>query len=114
VYKASRRREYERIRLMDEESVREEKDREWEEKAKEREAKDEEKRSKNAQKRAKAKERKGKKGGAADEEGAGDGVGVGTRPKAAAGTVAAGPTGVQAMVDAPVAEEDGIVIHDED
>jgi len=112
VYKASRRREYERIRLMDEESVREERDREWEEGRKDRETKDEEKRSKNAKKRAKAKERKGKKGVAAGEEG--EGERAGTRLKAAAGKTAAGPMGEQAMVDAPVAEEDGIVIHDED
>ena len=113
MYKASRRREYERIRLMDEESVREEKDREWSEKAKEWEAKDEEKRKKNAKKRAKARERKGKKGGAGDEEGGGEGSGMRPLAVSVKKDAAAGNDGGE-MVDAPVAEEDGIVIHDED
>ena len=58
VYKASRRREYERLRLMDEEVEKEEKDREWSDKKEELKSKDEERLSKNQAKRAKAKARK--------------------------------------------------------
>lgn len=58
VYKASRRREYERLRIMDEEVEKEEKDREWEQRKEEDKKKDEEKLSKNQAKRAKLKERK--------------------------------------------------------
>jgi hypothetical protein len=60
VYKASRRREYERLRVMDEENEREEKDREFKEKQEERKKAEDEKLSKNQAKRAKAKARKEK------------------------------------------------------
>lgn len=67
VYKASRRREYERLRLMDEANEQEEKDREFEEKRERARKEDEEKLSKNQARRAKAKARKGKaKGDAAN------------------------------------------------
>lgn len=62
VYKASRRREYERLRRMDEEVEQEEKDREFEERREKARKEDEEKLSKNQARRAKMKARKGKKG----------------------------------------------------
>lgn len=64
VYKASRRREYERLRLMDEEVAKEQSEKEFEERKAERERLDREKTEKNRLKREKAKARKmkGKKG----------------------------------------------------
>ena len=61
VYKASRRREYERLRVMDDEVEREEKEREFRARREEMRSKDEEKLSKNQAKRAKMKARKEKK-----------------------------------------------------
>ncbi|KAI0837375.1 hypothetical protein F5Y06DRAFT_88278 [Hypoxylon sp. FL0890] len=71
VYKASRRREYERLRRMDEEVAQERAREEFERGREERERKDDEKTRKNREKREKAKARKAKakngggKGGAA-------------------------------------------------
>jgi hypothetical protein len=62
VYKASRRREYERLREMEAEAKREEDAARWEKEAEERRRKDEEKTAKNREKRAK---KKGKQGGKA-------------------------------------------------
>jgi len=53
VYKQSRRREYERVRMMEEEVEKEDKDREWEEKQKELKEKDDKKTNKNRAKRQK-------------------------------------------------------------
>lgn len=69
VYKASRRREYERLRMMDEEVKQEEDEREFQKKKEEQERKDREKTDKNRAKREKARARKdklkkGQKGGA--------------------------------------------------
>lgn len=61
VYKASRRREYERLRAMDEEVKTEEAEKEYQQKKDEMEKKDEEKLSKNRAKREKAKKRQEKK-----------------------------------------------------
>lgn len=116
VYKASRRREYERIRLMEDESKREEADKQWAEKVEESKKKDEEKRSKNAKKRAKAKDRKGKK-----ENSGVDGMANGNGTTESGVNLAAGRP-KDLSTDAangtyegtPVAEEGGIVIHDED
>lgn len=58
VYKASRRREYERIRVMEEEVIKEEADREWEAKQTALKKKEEAKTNKNKAKRDKAKARK--------------------------------------------------------
>lgn len=58
VYKQSRRREYERIRLMQEEAKKEDADLEWAKKQEELRKKDEDGRSKNAKRRDKAKARK--------------------------------------------------------
>ena len=62
VYKASRRREYERVRLMDEELSKEKAKEEFERKREELKRKDEEKTEKNRRKREKRKAGKGKKG----------------------------------------------------
>lgn len=61
MYKASRRREYERLRLMDEEVRKEEADREFEAQREERRKEDEEKLKKNRARREKAKMRAAKK-----------------------------------------------------
>lgn len=61
VYKASRRREYERTRLMEEEAKREEEDRKWKEEREAKERRDKEKVGKNRRRREKMKARKGKK-----------------------------------------------------
>ncbi|KAF2458797.1 hypothetical protein BDY21DRAFT_341365 [Lineolata rhizophorae] len=58
VYKASRRREYERMRRIDEEVKKEQEDVEWEMKREEMKRKDEEKLSKNQRRRMKEKLRK--------------------------------------------------------
>lgn len=59
VYKASRRREYERLRAMDEEAKEEEETDKWRQEQEERRRKDEERTAKNREKRSK---RRGKKG----------------------------------------------------
>lgn len=64
VYKASRRREYERVKAMDDASLKEKEDAEWEAKREEARRKDAEKLGKNQKRRQKAKERSGKKKGA--------------------------------------------------
>jgi hypothetical protein len=65
VYKASRRREYERLRMMDEEVKKEEDEKEFARRKEELEKKDKEKTEKNRLKREKARQRKekAKKGG---------------------------------------------------
>jgi hypothetical protein len=70
VYKASRRREYERVRAMEEEAKKEEEDAEHEAKTQEMKKKDEEKLGKNQRRRAKQKERQAKKksGGSGKED----------------------------------------------
>ena len=62
VYKASRRREYERLRAMDEDLRREKGQEEFDRLKRERDRKDEERTRKNREKREKMKARKGKKG----------------------------------------------------
>lgn len=78
VYKASRRREYERLRAMDDEKRKEDEDKEYAVRREEQRRKDEEKTERNRLKREKLKARKGKgKGSGAQEEGGEDGeVGV--------------------------------------
>ncbi|KAK0674632.1 hypothetical protein QBC41DRAFT_3865 [Cercophora samala] len=63
VYKAARRREYERLRQMEEETAAEKAQREFEEERLERIKRDEEKTRKNREKRNKKKQNKGKGGG---------------------------------------------------
>jgi len=66
VYKASRRREYERLKAMDDEVKQEEEAKSFEQEKAEKEKRDEEKTKKNREKREKAKARKGKKNGKDD------------------------------------------------
>lgn len=79
VYKASRRREYERVRAMEDEARKEKEDRQYEEKVREMKKRDEEKLSKNQKRRAKQRQRMEKKklGGASGEEEEGGGGGDG-------------------------------------
>jgi len=107
VYKASRRREYERLRAMDEE-VKGEEDREvWEREREERLKRDEEITRKKREKRMK----KGKKGGAAGEvkkvrvKARVDGGGAG-------GENESGDTNGNG--EAKAVEEVGLIIHDDD
>lgn len=125
VYKASRRREYERLRLMDEEVRKEEEKLEFERKREELRKKDEQKTSKNRRKRMKKKEKekeKGKGGSEGDDKEmvdvdkirtANDSVmaadrerngGAGEEPK----------EGSDAEAVPAVQGDDGIVIHDDD
>ncbi|KAK4179933.1 hypothetical protein QBC36DRAFT_298005 [Triangularia setosa] len=69
VYKAARRREYERLRQMEEETAAEKAQREFEEERLERIRKDEEKTRKNREKRNKKKQNKGKGGGGGSKQG---------------------------------------------
>jgi len=118
VYKASRRREYERIRLMEDEANQEEADREWKAKQEEIRLKDEEKRKKNAQRRAKQKGKKGKVKGGGGMDGDGDGDGeIKVNLGGAAARLQRRGDGVEdgdVHEAAAVAEEGGIVIHDDD
>ncbi|KAI1210387.1 uncharacterized protein F4807DRAFT_423213 [Annulohypoxylon truncatum] len=102
VYKASRRREYERLRRMDEEVADERERAAFERAREERERRDDEKTRKNREKREKAKARKagkGKNGGGGGGGGGGNKNGGGGAPGAT--TAAAAPTtkGVKARVD---------------
>jgi hypothetical protein len=126
VYKASRRREYERLRLMDEE-VRREKDMDEFERAKrEREERDAEKTRRNREKREKKKNKgkggKGKKGGGDGKDGGEGGNDAKIQPRIQVdgpddgrksqdvddgGAAKAG--GANGVVDAP-----GLLIHDDD
>jgi hypothetical protein len=113
VYKASRRREYERVKLMGEETEKEKKDLEWEAKQAEIKRKDEEKRSKNQKRRQKKKEGAGKKKGGDGDKAATDEKKVvhnGAAPEEGEAEDKAGVKGG----DASTAEEFGIVIHDDD
>ncbi|KAK5148043.1 hypothetical protein BJ546DRAFT_1028219 [Cryomyces antarcticus] len=127
VYKASRRREYERLRQMDEETEKEKKDREFEEQRLEAMKRDEEKTRKAREKREKAKARK--KAGKGDVEGVdGHGLaskGADTKRKGLVANPRLGKgedgmtaeDGVEAFDGSGATqntEEIGIVIHDED
>lgn len=132
VYKASRRREYERLRLMDEEVEREKADQEFERKREEAKRKEEEQLAKNRAKREKAKARKakGKKGGAGMDGGdvigeqmAAGGVGglkrkLGPRKVADGDGDKDGTEGGDAFVkeDRQAGDEEagGVTIHDDD
>jgi Protein of unknown function (DUF1168) len=73
VYKASRRREYERLRAMDDEVKKEKESEEFDRLRKEREEKDREKTRKNREKREKMKARRGKGRSGAGGDGGGEG-----------------------------------------
>ena len=113
VYKASRRREYERLRLMDEEVRREEEEKEFERKREELRRRDEEKTNKNRKRRAKKKaQEKGAKDGMMDVDKiqVADGKAMGAERDAANGDA----PGEDGDTPVPTVEEVGIVIHDDD
>ncbi|KAG8629053.1 hypothetical protein KVT40_002918 [Elsinoe batatas] len=117
VYKASRRREYERLRIMDEESKKEEDDEKYEREREERLKKDLEKTSKNKKRRDKAKQRKDKKD---QHDGDGDAKMKASSAPAKAKLQAnlAGTNGSARDVDGEEdmvgVEQQGIVINDDD
>jgi hypothetical protein len=122
VYKASRRREYERIKMMEEEVERENMDRDFERRRKEMRRLDEERTEKRRRKREKVAKRRGagkKDGGGGGGGGAGGGVGVGgERGGEGEGE---GEGKVEVMMDGglgeiiPLVDEPkGVVIHDDD
>jgi hypothetical protein len=125
VYKASRRREYERLRIMDEEVEKEEADREWEEKRAKAREEEEEKVRKNREKREKTKARKSKKGKGGGpevdgEEGASGNGGAIVKKRLGPAKIAAVPVDGEDAAQgtggdpAPSAEEVGITIHEDD
>jgi hypothetical protein len=112
VYKASRRREYERLRAMDEEVRKEKELAGWEKEKAEREERDRERTRKNREKREKLKMKKGKKkGDSEDVSGGGKGGGVKAR-------IDLGNQETDEQMEhgaAPQAEEvQGVIIHDDD
>jgi hypothetical protein len=122
VYKASRRREYERLRLMDEEAKREEDDEAWAKRERERREGDEEKTRRNRERREKKKQKRkgGKQGGAGggEERDGVETVGAGKKElKVREVQRSRGDDGENegAEVGGAVQEmEDGITIHDDD
>jgi len=101
---------------MEEEAIQEDADKEWKAKQEEMKLKDEKKRSKNAERRAKTKDKKGKvKGGDTMDVDAAtvntvNGAGVVARSQ----NNGSGQAATDVYEGAPVAEEGGIVIHDDD
>jgi hypothetical protein len=120
VYKASRRREYERLRAMDEEVMKEKDMEGWEKERREREERDREKTRKNRERREKLKNRKGKKG-ASKEDGedakTGESNVVGGKIKA---RVDLGKNGAEKDMEMGSGEDGGqedahgVIIHDDD
>ena len=121
VYKASRRREYERLRAMDDEVRQEEEEKAFLERKAEQEKRDAEKTERNRAKRAKALARKGKgkgKGGKAPGV-VGEGEGGKRKLVPSANGLKAGGEGddkeeAEAEGEARNAEEIGLVIQDDD
>ncbi|KAI9746014.1 MAG: hypothetical protein M1818_000695 [Claussenomyces sp. TS43310] len=118
VYKASRRREYERLRTMDDEVRKEEGAERFEREKREREERDREKTRKNREKREKLKARKGKgaKGGgnpAATEEKDKEGFKSGLKGPRVDGVVRREDEHMedQAVEDA---QQPGLIIHEDD
>lgn len=128
VYKAARRREYERLRIMDEEVRREAEAREFAEKKSEAERKDDEKTRRNREKRDKMRARKEKAKAAGQKKGSGPGGGLKPRQDGATrnegqgqgqdskpenGTSDADPKG-DGSTAAAATGAPGLVIHDDD
>lgn len=112
VYKASRRREYERIKMMDEEVAREKADEEFERKREELRKRDEEKTGKNRKRREKQKKKKvrnDEKGEAQDKVDEGHAAGS---LKLSTGPKRENDDGVE--LPATTAEDVGVIIHDDD
>ncbi|DAA79063.1 TPA_exp: Uncharacterized protein A8136_2848 [Trichophyton benhamiae CBS 112371] len=113
VYKASRRREYERIKLMEEELKKEKDDIEFNKAREEAKRKDEEKTEKNRRKREKRKKGKGKKGksGGDDDGGGNDATDAAVKGRATNGDATVSGTKEDGHDNGEVP---GVIIHDED
>lgn len=111
VYKASRRREYERLRLMQSEVDQEKDNASWEKEREEARRKDEEKTDKNRRRREKKKNARGKKGGDKMEMDTAP-----TKPSAAPGTTVSARGDKNGVVadGQPAQEVPGVIIHDDD
>lgn len=115
VYKASRRREYERVRQMEAEVSKEKNDAEWEKEREEAKKKDDQKTDKNRRRREKKKAARGKQknadAGGMDVEGPSPGMAKG--PRAPGAPLA---TGGETADSEPqhVEEVPGVIIHEED
>lgn len=122
VYKASRRREYERLRMMDEEVKKEQDEKEFRERKAEQERLDREKTEKNRLKREKARARKNKQkkgpSGPADGSKTGEGAADGaiTKRKLPPNAVVASHDNTiqEDRVEVQHNEEAGLVIQDDD
>ncbi|KAL9634403.1 MAG: hypothetical protein Q9204_003019 [Flavoplaca sp. TL-2023a] len=119
VYKASRRREYERVKQMEEQVAREKADEEYERTMEEKRKRDEEKTSRNKKRRERMKARKGKKGKDDVEMGSGEEdegtEGVKKMKKLGPAKVPVGPSGGDEVEQVLKSVEDvGVVIHDDD
>ena len=110
MYKASSRREYERIKNMEEQALKEEREKEFWEKKEEMTKKDEGKTGKNRRRREKAKMRKGGKGTATTGTTEGSGGGL-KGDDAAKSAMDDDMTGVQVSA---TTEDTGIMIHEDD
>ncbi|KAH8424122.1 uncharacterized protein LDX57_001876 [Aspergillus melleus] len=106
VYKASRRREYERLRLMQGEVDKEKEDEEWDRQREETRRKDEEKTEKNRRRREKKKN--AKKGGNGDKAKGENTMATDSTGGAASGD-GEGTTGETAQAE----ETPGLIIHDD-
>ncbi|KAL9126031.1 MAG: hypothetical protein Q9217_004852 [Psora testacea] len=117
VYKASRRREYERLKMMDEEMATEQADAQFEKKRLEQKKKDEERTEKNRRKREK---KRGKGGKAKDTTEDKDGVTKDTEKvatnleKEKASDRTKDGDAENSTLPATTAEDIGVVIHDDD
>ncbi|KAK2629864.1 hypothetical protein QTJ16_000684 [Diplocarpon rosae] len=115
VYKASRRREYERLRVMDEEVRREEEGEKWDRERREREERDREKTRKNREKRERLKRKKAGKGVGDETEGPGTAGMLKARVVIGKGAEGLGGEGDRNdEIGAVAVEEKGVIIHDDD
>lgn len=116
VYKASRRREYERLRMMQSEVDKEKGDEEWQKEQAETKRKDDEKTEKNRRRREKKKAARGKKGGVDEPKAPGTAVAVdknvGMKGPRASGL----PDGQDTAADGQQQYEEvpGVIIHEDD
>ncbi|KAJ6115590.1 hypothetical protein N7523_006007 [Penicillium sp. IBT 18751x] len=110
VYKASRRREYERLRLMQSEVEKEKENADWEKQREEAKRKDDEKTEKNRKRREKKRNARGKKGGGQNATMEVD------KPSITKGPSVPSQDNQEASTEAQVSygEIPGVIIHDED
>lgn len=117
MYKASRRREYERVKMMDEEVAREKADEAFERRKEEMRRRDEEKTGRNRRRRERKRgnKGKGKEGGAEGGGGKWEGDGVG-KSKLSRVALPGAEQGEESgdEVPAAIAEDVGVIIHDDD